>query len=149
MFTGAVDRALKVQVDAVDREMVGRYLANAELLEQWITDLRALAFEMLNAGATVPGYKLVAKKGRRQWLDEQNAVEVLLAAGAAVADVMDEPAIKSPAQVEKALKARKLALPDGLAVSVSSGSTLAPESDPRPPVLLIGQQLTAALSKLS
>lgn len=149
MFTGAVDRALKLQIDAVDREMVGRYLANAELLEQWISDLRALAFEMLNAGATVPGYKLVAKKGRRQWVDEFDARGALLALGVDESEVMEAPSIKSPAQVEKVLKSHNLALPEGLAVSVSSGSTLAPESDPRPPVLLIGQQLTAALSKLS
>jgi hypothetical protein len=56
--------------------------------------------------------------------------------------------IRSPAQMEKVLKKRKLALPDELVVSVSSGDTLAPESDPRPAVLQIGQQLTAALSKL-
>jgi hypothetical protein len=149
MFTGAVDRALKIQIDAVDRDMVGRYLANADLLEQWITDLRVLAFEMLNAGASVPGYKLVAKKGRRQWVDEFDARGALLALGVNEDDVMDAPALKSPAQVEKVLKSHKLALPDDLVASISSGSTLAPESDPRPPVLLIGQQLTAALSKLS
>ena len=56
--------------------------------------------------------------------------------------------IRSPAQMEKVLKKRKLALPDEFVVSVSSGDTLAPESDPRPAVVQIGQQLTAALSKL-
>jgi len=40
-------------------------------------------------------------------------------------------------------------LPDGLVVAVSSGNTMAPESDPRPAVMQIGQQLKAALSKLS
>jgi hypothetical protein len=148
LFTGAVDRALKLQIDAVDREMVGRYLANAALLEQWIKDLRALAFEMLNAGATVPGWKLVAKKGIRRWVDEQDAQAALVDLGVPTIDILDTPSLMSPAQVEKVLKKHKLALPDGLAVSVSSGSTLAPESDPRPPVLLIGQQLTAALSKI-
>ena len=49
---------------------------------------------------------------------------------------------------EKVLKKSKLALPDDLVVAVSSGSTLAPESDPRPAVLNIGTQLVAALSKL-
>jgi hypothetical protein len=33
-------------------------------------------------------------------------------------------------------------------VAVSSGNTIAPENDPRSAVVLIGQQLTAALSKL-
>lgn len=148
LFTGAVDRALKLQIDAVDREMVGRYLANADLLEQWIKDLRALAFEMLNAGAPVPGWKLVAKRGIRRWVNDSQTLTALKAIGVDEAAVMEPLTLMSPAQVEKVLKSHKLTLPDGLAVSVSSGSTLAPESDPRPPVLLIGQQLTAALSKL-
>ena len=54
----------------------------------------------------------------------------------------------SPAQMEKVLKKRKMALPDDLVVAVSSGNTLAPESDPRPAVVLIGQQLVLALSKV-
>jgi hypothetical protein len=39
--------------------------------------------------------------------------------------------LRSPAQVEKKLKP----LPEGLAVSVSSGNTIAPEADPRPRVI--------------
>jgi len=41
-----------------------------------------------------------------------------------------------------------LTLPDDLVVSVSSGTTLASEDDPRPSVLQIGKQLNAALLKL-
>jgi len=55
----------------------------------------------------------------------------------------------SPAQAEKELKKTKQALPQDLVVAVSSGSTLVPESDPRPEVLQIGKQLTAALNKLN
>jgi len=39
-------------------------------------------------------------------------------------------------------------LPADQVVAVSSGSTLAPESDPRPAVLQLGKQLSAAFSKL-
>jgi hypothetical protein len=56
--------------------------------------------------------------------------------------------LKSPAQVEKVLKKSKLSLPDGLVTAISSGHTLADEADARPQVVLIGTQLTAALSKL-
>ena len=59
-----------------------------------------------------------------------------------------EPEVISPAVAEKTLKKSKVALPDDLVVAVSSGSTLVPESDPRPAALQIGKQLTAALSKL-
>jgi hypothetical protein len=46
------------------------------------------------------------------------------------------------------LKKRKLDLPRDLVVSVSTGNTIAPESDPRPEALQIGRQLAAALGKL-
>ena len=51
-------------------------------------------------------------------------------------------------RVEKALKKRKLGLPEDLVVAISSGNTLASADDPRPEVMLLGKQLSAALSKL-
>ena len=143
-MTGAVDRALKVQVEAIDARELGSYLANADILEDWIKDLRALAHQILDSGAPVPGYKLVAKRGTRQWVDEGKAALAL--AGMDIFPHKTE--IISPAQAEKELKKSKKTLPDDLVVSVSSGTTLAVESDPRPAVLQIGKQLTAALQKL-
>jgi hypothetical protein len=143
-MTGAVDRAVKVQLENLPAETIGAYLGNADLLEDWIKDLRALAMTMMESGAKVPGYKLVAKKSIRKWLDEGKANKALAAMG--IDPVKLE--LVSPAQAEKLLKPSKQALPDDLVASVSSGTTFAPESDPRPEVLQIGQQLTAALSKL-
>ena len=143
-MTGAVDRAVKVQMENLPAETIGAYLGNADLLEDWIKDLRALAMTMMEAGAKVPGYKLVAKRSVRKWLDEGKATQALTAMG--IDPVKLE--LVSPAQAEKLLKPSKQALPDDLVASVSSGTTFAPESDPRPEVLQIGQQLTAALSKL-
>ena len=143
-MTGAVDRAVKVQLEMLPAATVGAYLANADLLEDWIKDLRALAMTMMEGGTRVPGYKLVAKRSVRKWLDEGKANKALAAMG--IDPVKLE--LVSPAQAEKLLKPSKQALPDDLVASVSSGTTFAPESDPRPEVLQIGQQLTAALSKL-
>jgi hypothetical protein len=139
-MTGAVDRALKTKLDAVDNDMLGAYAANAVLLQGWIDSINELVETKLKAGAKVPGWKMVAKRGTRKWIDEAKAA-------AALAELGIDPFKKellSPAQAEKKIKN----LPEGLTVSVSSGDTLAEESDPRPAVLLIGQQLTAALSKL-
>jgi len=143
-MTGAVDRAVKVQLENLPAETIGAYLGNADLLEDWIKDLRALAMTMMEGGAKVPGYKLVAKRSVRKWLDERKAEYALAALG------IDPTKLElvSPAQAEKLLKPLKQALPDDLVASVSSGTTFAPESDPRPEVLQIGSQLTAALSKL-
>jgi len=143
-MTGAVDRAVKVQLENLPAETIGAYLGNADLLEDWIKDLRALAMTMMEGGTRVPGYKLVAKRSVRKWLDEGKANKALAAMG--IDPVKLE--LVSPAQAEKLLKPSKQALPDDLVASVSSGTTFAPESDPRPEVLQIGSQLTAALSKL-
>lgn len=146
-MTGAVDRALQVQLKEIDVDTLGRYLKNAELLEDWIKDLRGLALQLLEKNLPVPGYKLVQKQARRKWTDESKAKQALLEMGLKESVVV-ETSIMSPAQAEKALKKRWADLPEGLVKSESSGTTLASEDDPRPAVLQIGSQLTAALSKL-
>ena len=146
-MTGAVDRALKTSIDGLDAPTISAYLKNADMLEQWITDLRALALQMLDSGARLPDYKLVAKRAIRQWTDEDKAKVALFAYGLTESEVM-ETSIISPAKAEKALKKRKQALPDDLVVAISSGNTLASVDDPRPEVMILGKQLTAALSKL-
>ena len=144
-MTGAVDRALKVKLDAVDDEMLGAYASNAVLLQGWIDSINELVQTKIEKGYKIPGWKLVAKRGTRSWVDQGKATAALTALG--VDPIKKE--LVSPAQAEKLLKAKKQNLPEGLVVSVSSGDTLAPESDPRPAVLQIGQQLTAALSKIN
>ena len=146
LLTGAVDRALQTQIKSLDADKIGEYLANADLLEEWIKELRSLATQMLEKNTPVPGYKLVPKRATRQWVDEATAYE-WLTQNFPEAEVV-ETSVISPAKTDKLLKKAKLSMPDGLVVSVSSGSTLAPESDPRPAVLQIGQQMVAALSKL-
>jgi hypothetical protein len=146
-MTGAVDRALQVQLKEIDVDTLGRYLKNADLLEDWIKDLRALALQLLEKNLPVPGYKLVQKQARRKWTDEGKAKQALLDMGLKESVVV-ETSIMSPAQAEKALKKRWADLPEGLVKSESSGTTLASEDDPRPAVLQIGQQISAALSKL-
>jgi len=146
-MTGAVDRALQSSIQAIDAPMLGAYLANADMLEDWIKDLRALAHQILDSGASVPGYKLVAKRGTRQWTKEEDVVHWLDGKGLEPNEIYSKELL-SPAQMEKVLKKRKLTLPDDLVVSVSTGTTLAAESDPRPPVLQLSSHLRGAISKL-
>lgn len=146
-MTGAVDRALKVQIDALPAAQISTYLKNADMLEDWIKDLRALALQMLESGAKLPEYKLVAKRAIRSWSDEEKAKVALFAYGLTESEVM-ETSVVSPAKAEKALKKRKLGLPEDLVVAISSGNTLASADDPRPEVMLLGKQLSAALSKI-
>ena len=146
VMTGAVDRAVAIKMDKIDVDKIGAYLHNADLLEDWIKDLRSLAEEMMKKGKPVPGWKMVPKRATRSWVKEEDAKTALLQ-HLKESEVI-ETKLVSPAAAEKLLKAQKLKLPDGLTVAISSGNTIAPESDPRPAVVLIGQQLNAALSKL-
>ena len=147
-MTGAVDRAIKTQLQSLDAGTIGVYLQNAEVLEQWITDLRALAFQMLEKNVAVPGYKLVAKRATRSWVDEQKAAIACFNLGLKHEEVFVKKLI-SPAQAEKACKKAGVEFPADLVVAISSGSTLAPDSDPRPAVLNIGKALSDAVSKLN
>jgi hypothetical protein len=145
-MTGAVDRAIKQQIVQMDVDTLSKHLHTADLLEGWIKDLRALAFQMLEKGVDVPGYKIVQKQARRKWTDESKAREALLDMGLKESDVV-ETSIMSPAQAEKALKKRFSELPEDLIKAESSGTTLAPVSDDRPAVQsFVG--LSKALSKL-
>jgi len=146
-MTGAVDRATQIALKDLKPDQISFYLGQADLLEQWITDVRALAHQMLEAEVRVPGYKLVAKRATRQWINEDDAMVAMLNEGIPEEELLVSKVI-SPAQAEKVLKTHGKKLPADQVVAVSSGSTLVAESDPRPAVLQIGKQLTAALSKL-
>ena len=147
LLNGAADRALAAQINALDAAGIGEMLTKADLLDQWIADLRALAFQMLEKGVAVPGYKLVPKRATRQWADPEQAQAALEGIGLDQTELM-ETKLLSPAQMEKVLKKRKLSMPADLIVAISSGNTLATEDDPRPAALQIGHQLAAALGKL-
>ena len=146
-ITGEVSRALDTQIKALDPVMLGAALSRADLLEQWIADLRGLASQVIEHGGDIPGHKLVAKRASRQWKHEDEAKAALLMLLPETELV--ESALRSPAQIEKLLKKQKLGMPQELVVSVSSGSTLVREDDSRPAVLQIGKQLAAALSLLN
>ena len=146
IMTGAVDRAVAIKMDAIDVDKIGAYLHNADLLEAWIKDLRALAEEMMKKGKPVTGWKVVPKRATRSWVKEEDAVHWLDGKGFESKDIYSKELL-SPAQMEKLLKKSKLTLPPELVVAVSSGTTIAPESDPRPAVVQLGD-LRAALSKI-
>ena len=138
-MTGEVDRFVKTSLQTIDATQIGHYLQQADQIEDFIKSVREMAFTLLENDVKVPGYKLVNKRGTRQWVDEKKAEELL-------GDKAFEKKLISVAQAEKLIGKKNF--PQELAVSVSSGNTLANEDDPRPAILNIGKQLTNALSKL-
>ena len=143
-MTGEIDRATQEALVGISDDDLGRALALADRLESFISDARALAQARLEKGLKVSGWKLVAKQSRRKWAKEADAAAWMTEQG--ISPYKQE--ILSPAQAEDALKKSKVKLRGDLVVSVSSGNTIAAESDPRPAVLVIGEQLKAALSRV-
>ena len=147
-MSGAADRALATKLDVIPADKLGQALVMADQLEGYIADLRKLAFDRLEAGQPVPGYKLVAKRATRQWVNEDKAAIALANLGLSASDMHKPAELISPAQAEKLLKKSKATLPDDIVVAVSSGNTIAAQDDPRPAVMVLGKQLVAALSKI-
>ena len=146
--TGQLDRMKLMAMQAIDADKLASYLAIAPDVEDFLAQCRALAHQMLENDVPVPGYKLVAKRATRHWADPTTAQDALIGLGLTKTDVT-KTELLSVAQAEKVLKKHKIDLPSDMVVAVSSGSTLAVETDPRPAVVQIGRQLSAALSKLS
>jgi hypothetical protein len=145
--TGQLDRIKQVAMQSIDVDKLASYLAVAPDIEDFLAQCRALAHQMLENDMPVPGYKLVAKRATRHWADPATAKARLLDLGLTETDVT-KTELLSVAQSEKVLKKHKIDLPIDMVVAVSSGSTLAVETDPRPAVVQIGRQLSAALSKI-
>jgi hypothetical protein len=107
---------------------LSRLLEKADLLEGWVSAVRAHALYELEQGREVAGFKLVAKRATRKWF---NAAEVEREASEVFGAKAFNRELKSPAQLEKVtskdwVKER--------CVAISSGNTYAPTSDPRPEV---------------
>jgi hypothetical protein len=146
--TGALDRMKRDAMQTIDVDKLATYLAAAPEIEDFLAQCRALAHQMLENDVPVPGYKLVAKRATRHWADPATAQDALIGLGLTKTDVT-KTELLSVAQAEKVLKKHKIDLPSDMVVAVSSGSTLAVDTDPRPAVVQIGRQLSAALSKLN
>ena len=145
LMTGAVDRIVKAKLDALPTEQIAHYLEQIPAVESFLKDLQQLAHRMIEDGKAVPGWKLVPKRATRKWIDDTATVAAFLESNGIEPYVQKLPTITD---VEKVLKKAKVELPAALAPAVSSGSTLAPESDPRPAVLQIGHTLAKAMAKI-
>ena len=146
VVNGAVARAARTAIKTVNVDRLAEALGQIDLLEGYIKDARDMAQQLLENGVEVPGWKLVPKRATRKWADDKKVLTTLTEAGLNIEQLTDP---KSPAQMEKVLKKHNVPMPADLIVSVSTGNTLAPEDDPRPAVLQIGKQLTAALGKIA
>lgn len=125
------DKDSNIDIPVLD---LSQALKLAKDLEPWIKDVRSFAFEQLEAGADVPGYKLVDKRATRRWVDPEGTAEYLKRKLTAKNAMKTE--VISPAQAEK--MAKKLGVTIRMkdrTVNKSSGTTLVPSSDKREAVI--------------
>ncbi len=85
------------------------FLDNAEILENYIKDVRAYAFNILDKGDIIEGWKLVrGGKCHRKWReDDEETLATMLELEGLDYDKLFTRKIKTPAQVEKLLKGGK------------------------------------------
>lgn len=124
----------------LDLAEIGRLRLRLKEWEKWGEEADERIQHELEHGVAVPGWKLVAKRAIRQWIDESAAVLKFKNLKIPASAYMITKLI-SPAQAEKILPKVEVAK---LASPVSSGNTIAPESDKRPAVLApaaLGQAL--------
>jgi len=119
----------------------------ADRIEPIIIEARRQAHELLEAGGSIPGYKLVPKRAQRKWaLDEPFILQGLRALKIKKAQAYAY-SLKSPAQIEKLLPKGK-ELPEKLVSKVSSGTTIAKADDARPDAETIGDTVAELISML-
>lgn len=103
---GAV--VIRNQPSELDPARIAQVLDGADMLTGWLNAVRATALRLAETGTEIPGYQLVDKVGRRRWRENPELANVLrLGLGLDEDDVFDRR-VRSPAQVEKVLGARRL-----------------------------------------
>jgi hypothetical protein len=117
-------------VYSLSNEELGQILDHAEIIAAWVGTVRAEASARLDNGQDVPGWKLVPKRAVRQWDDPAGALADLTQRGVSPPDIMR---IETIGAVERAMKRHGIPLKvlDSYTKKESSGSTLAPDGDPR------------------
>ena len=114
--------------DAINIESV---LSNKTLIESWLKAVQQHAFEKLNKGEKVKGYKLVAGRSSRKWSNNDEAFNLL--SEHYNADELETRKFITVPQAEKLTGKAKFSDFEGLVIKSDGKPTIAPESDKRKP----------------
>lgn len=115
-----------------DPQKLSKALNMIDTMKAWIKATEDFAESEALQGRVPPGFKLVEKRATRKWTNEQEAVEIAKKLKMEK-DIWEEPSIKSVAAMEKFTGKKLFKEFESLVSKESSGVTLVPESDKRPP----------------
>jgi hypothetical protein len=135
-------------------EAYGIYLARAKALIDLVLGYRdeveTQMHAYLEAGGSVPGWKLKAKKKLRQWVDPDIVAKELAALGFTYDEIWAHRIVTFES-ADATARRRKVIIPEALRVApLSTGTTLATADDPAPAVTVhtAREQLIASLRAL-
>jgi hypothetical protein len=112
-------------------EQIAAMLDRLDYVEEYAGLVRAAAHAMAERGIVVPGRKLVMKRGKRHWIDDDRAVVASLHEAGVSDDKIFETKLRTPAALEKLLPKALRGIIAKLAQMVSSGTSLARLDDTR------------------
>lgn len=114
------------EASGLSSDKLAEILDKADMVEGWLNAIRAEAHARAERGEKVGEYVLVPKQARRAWVEEDEQAllnDICSATGLDPADATTRK-VKSPAQIDKLLGAKKKDLIRDLWVSKSSGTNL-------------------------
>jgi len=131
--TGEAHAALRLQTDSMELAALNDAMKIVKSVEDWAAAVRKMAHEQAEQGVKIEGWKLVNKRASRVW-NEPDAIAAKLKSmrSMKLEDYMNMK-LMTPPQLEKICKQKKVdfdKVQDYIS-SVSSGTTLAVDSDKR------------------
>lgn len=113
---------------------VAKVLTYGPLVANWVKKVEEEAIAKLDSKIPVPGFKLVAGRGRRSFRNEDDVVDTLLGAGYESYQIFD-PKLRSLTEIEKLVGPKRFKeLFAAQITNVPGKPQIAPEDDERPPI---------------
>jgi len=137
--TGMIAASKRIPANSTEMKDLVSALNMVDDVEAWCRSVRKTAHEQAEAGVKLDGFKMVQKRATRKWVDADAMLTICQKARSLKAEDYLDMELKSPAQLEKVCKKKKIDFKkyDGNISLQSSGTTLVKESDKRPEVLAL------------
>lgn len=135
-----VEEAISTQDKSLLAEDIAQHLQKIPPLQAWIKAVQSISMSLAEEGTQIPGYKLVAKKPRSKWLDEEKTKAFFAETeGIELSDYMREVLI-GITDARKLAKKHDLDITD-LILSRSSGTELVQDDDKREAIVVTENSL--------
>lgn len=123
----------------IDTRELARTLEWIPILKAYLENVHEFAYNLAQRGVKIPGWKLVAKRPTRKWIDPAKTEKFLADNyhATTVRELYESPGLKSVAQVEKILHEHQWEKIVPFISNVSSGEVLVQDSDKRPEIQIL------------